>query len=334
MTPDSSPKLARLSLAGPSPLIRLERLGRELGGINLYMKRDDLGGIGGGGNKLRKLEYSVAQAQAEGCDTLITFGALQSNHARLSAAVAARQGLRCELILNRKVPRATVHYEQGGNLALNRIFGAALHILAADDDPLAFCEARVQALKAEGQKPYVIPFGGSDALGAIGYAECVTELIDQAADAGITVDRLYHGSGSGGTQAGLLLGVQRHAATFEVQGISVLNNKEALANIIQGILAQAQERLALPAVATRAQVDDQYVGPGYGIPDARTHEAIELMARTEGVVLDPVYTGKAFAGLLDHVRDKRVAVGETIVFLHTGGLPGVFAYADAFGAVV
>ncbi len=334
MTTDSSPTLDRLVLAGPSPLIRLDRLGRELGGINLYIKRDDLGGIGGGGNKLRKLEYSVAQALAEGCDTLITFGALQSNHARLTAAVAARQGLRCELILNRKVPRATVHYEQGGNLALDRIFGAALHVLAADDDPLAFCATRVQALTTEGRKPYVIPFGGSDALGAIGYAECVTELTAQATDAGITIDRLYHGSGSGGTQAGLLLGAQRHNAPFAVQGISVLNNKEALANIVQGILAQARERLGLPPVATTAQVDDQYVGPGYGIPDARMHEAIELMARTEGVVLDPVYTGKAFAGLVGHVRDKRVAPGETIVFLHTGGMPGVFAYADAFGPAV
>jgi len=334
MTTDSSLKLARLSLAGPSPLIRLERLGRALGGIDLYIKRDDLGSIGGGGNKLRKLEFSVAQALAEGCDTLITFGALQSNHARLSAAVAAQQGLRCELILNRKVPRATLHYEQGGNLALDRIFGADLHVLAADDDPLAFCDARVQALKAEGRKPYVIPFGGSDALGAIGYAECVTELVSQAAEAGIAIDRLYHGSGSGGTQAGLMLGAQRHGATFAIQGISVLNKQEALANIVHGILAQARERLALSPVAATAQVDDQYVGPGYGIPDARTHQAIELMARTEGVVLDPVYTGKAFAGLVGHVREKRVAPGETIVFLHTGGLPGVFAYADAFGPPV
>lgn len=333
MTTDSPPELARLALAGPSPLMRLERLGRELG-INLYIKRDDLGAIGGGGNKLRKLEYSVALALADGCDTLITFGALQSNHARLSAAVAARQGLRCELILNRKVPRATVHYEQSGNLALDRIFGAQLHVLAADYDPLAFCATRMQALKAEGRKPYVVPFGGSDALGAIGYAECVTELVSQAADAGITIDRLYHGSGSGGTQAGLLLGAQRHDAAFSIQGISVLNNQAALTTIVQGILEQARQRLTLSPSTASIDIDDQYVGPGYGIPDARTHEAIELMARTEGVVLDPVYTGKAFAGLLGHVRQKRIASGETVVFLHTGGLPGVFAYADAFGAVV
>lgn len=325
----------RISLSGPSPLIPLERLSAVLG-LDIFIKREDLGAIGGGGNKLRKLECLVAEANARGCDTLITFGALQSNHARMVAAVAARQGLNCELVLSRKVPRQGLHYEQGGNLALDRIFGASLHVLSANEDAIAFAGMRAGKLAAEGHEAYIIPFGGSDALGAIAYSDCVRELLEQARNIGIEFDHLYHGSGSGGTQAGLVLGTELYASNVLVQGISVLHQEAPLTAIVEEILQKARDRLGVnaPDAVSPILVDSAFVGPGYGIPDARTLEAIEVMARTEGVILDPVYTGKAFAGLLDHVRRGRVKKGEKIVFLHTGGVPGLFAYADAFGPAV
>lgn len=322
----------RIQLAGPSPLSELRNLSNVLNGVRVFIKREDLGYLGCGGNKLRKLECLVAEALAQGCDTLISFGALQSNHARTVSAVAASLSLECELILSRKVPRASPFYELSGNLLLENLFGAKLHVLEALDDVQAVAAARIASLKAQGRKPFVIPFGGSDALGAIGYSSCIKELKDQSDSSGLRIDHLYHASGSGGTQAGLLLGNQLHQTDFPICGISVMHNANTLHQIVGDIRKQANDHIGLSLKPTDQAivVDDRFVGPGYGIPDERTLEALRLIGNLEGIALDPVYTGKALAGLICHVREGQIKEGQNVVFLHTGGLPGLFAYTDAF----
>jgi L-cysteate sulfo-lyase len=322
--------LARVPLLDRTPLMPMKRLGAALGGINLYFKRDDIGTLGGGGNKLRKLEFLLPPAIEQGCDTLITFGALQSNHARLTAAAAARFGMKCHLILNRKVPRVGPHYEAGGNLVLDELFGAQLHLLPGDADPLAYCEKLKNELKSNGQKPWVIPFGGSDARGSIGHVSCIEEIIAQANEQQLTIDHLVHASGSGGTQAGLLIGAQIHNAGFPILGVSVLHPAQALRSIVSNLVNDASSLLdgALNVEAIEPHVDDRFIGQGYGLMHASTKEAVALVASTEGILLDPVYTGKAMAGLIARARDGEFRPGETVVFLHTGGMPGIFAYSD------
>lgn len=322
--------LARLSLVEKTPLIALPSLGKELGDISLYVKRDDIGSIGGGGNKLRKLEYIVAEALAQGCDALITFGALQSNHARLTAAVAARLGLECHLILNRKVPLQGPYYEQSGNVLLNELFGAHVHILDTDANPLHYSEQLQSQLKEKNRQPYVIPFGGSNALGATGYISCVEELAEQSAQQNITIDFLVHASGSGGTQAGLLLGKYLLQQNFSIDGISVLQTSAVLEDTVRTLLAKMHEELGIDAGegAHTINIDDSYVGEGYGLINKEVKETLRLAAQKEALLLDPVYTGKAFSGLLARARQGLYPPGSTVVFLHTGGLPGLFAYTD------
>jgi L-cysteate sulfo-lyase len=321
--------LPRISLLNDTPLQKLERLGETLG-IELYIKRDDLGALGGGGNKLRKLEFLLPPAIAHGCDTLITFGALQSNHARLTAAAAARYGMKCHLILNRKVPRSGPHYEAGGNLVLDALFGAQLHLLEADADPLAYCDTLKDELVTRGAKPWVIPFGGSDAHGSVGHVSCMEEILSQARQQNLVVDHLVHASGSGGTQAGLLLGARLFDAPFPVLGVSVLHPAAALQSIVARLAGEAAALLGAPvdAEAFAPHVDDGYIGQGYGLVHESTREALSLAAATEGLLLDPVYTGKAFAGLIGRVRSGDIRQGATVVFLHTGGNPGLYAYSD------
>ncbi|MFA5520226.1 MAG: D-cysteine desulfhydrase family protein [Castellaniella sp.] len=324
--------LPRVKLLAPTPLAALPNLGRHLGGIKLYVKRDDIGLLGGGGNKLRKLELLAAQAQ--GCDTLITFGALQSNHARLTAAVAAHLGMACHLVLNCKVARQGPHYETSGNQALNRLLGAHCHRLAAEEDPLAFAAALRDRLESQGRRVATIAFGGSDAYGSLGYVRCIEELAEQAEEQGIRIDHLVHASGSGGTQAGLVLGAHLQQAAFRIEGISVLHNAADLAAMVRGLVYEAAAVLALDGekAAAGIQVDDGFVGRGYGLADDKVYAAMALAARREGLLLDPVYTGKAFAGLVARARQGRYRAGDTVVFLHTGGLPGIFAYADEIAA--
>lgn len=318
----------RVVLTGASPLTKLEVLGAKLGHPNLYIKRDDLGEIGGGGNKLRKLEYTLGRAISNDCDTLITFGALQSNHARITAAVAAKFGLRCHLILSRKVARTGPHYECGGNIFLGRLLGAELHYLEETDDPLRYCDELTARLIASGARPYVVPFGGSDGLGAIGYAGIVPEIALQLDYRGARVAHLYHASGSGGTQAGLILGTRNVPDAIQVHGISVLSPGNVLAGKVATLVVEASEMLGCNLNLTEPVVDDRYIGQGYGIPNLEVVETLELVARTEGIILDPVYTGKAFCGLVRAIRDGAVAGDDIVVFIHTGGAPGLFAYAD------
>lgn len=317
-------------LRTPTPLAEHPSLGARLGDVRFFIKRDDFGEIGGGGNKLRKLEFAVGAARRDGADTLVTFGALQSNHARLTAAVAARAGMRCELILSKRVPRSDPAYETSGNMLLMKLFGANVNLLETAEDPLERAERLVAQLRARHRRPYVIPFGGSDVLGALGYAACAQEIVGQLHAQGLGADHVVVASGSGGTQAGLVAGFHAAGSTARVHGVSVLHPSAKLKDVVSPLVEGTCEALEVSARGARVETDDRFVGEGYGIPNAGTMLAIRELASSEGLILDPVYTGKAFAGLLAAAREGRFRPGECVVFVHTGGLPGLFAYASEF----
>lgn len=315
---------------GATPLEPLARLSAELGGPELWMKRDDLLGLAGGGNKTRKLEFLVADALAEGADTLITVGAVQSNHCRLTLAAAAREGLKCRLILEERVPDS-FRPDAAGNHLLYRLMGVErFRVVPAGTDLGAAMTEEVERLAVEGRKGYPIPGGGSNPLGALGYASCARELIGQAFAEGLPFDHLVVASGSGGTHAGLLAGLTSAGAALPVTGVSVRHPEAKQAPHIQA-LAQATLELAgaphaLPSDAV--SVDDRWVGPGYSLPTEAMVEAVRMLARVEGILLDPVYTGKAMAGLIGQIREGRYGKDDKVLFLHTGGAPSLSAYGD------
>ena len=314
----------------PTPIEPLPRLSAHLGGPRLYVKRDDLTGLGLGGNKLRKLEFLLGEARIQGADTVLTVGAMQSNHARQTAAACARLGLDCELIL-RRGSHATEAYLHGGNVLLDRLFGARLHVLAAQESREAFMAARAESLREEGRRPYCIPVGGSCGLGNLGYVICAREIVRQGAESGLKFDTVVVAAGSGGTQGGLVAGMLMPDGV-PVTGIAVegsRNEQETLAT------AQAIEALRLLGqdtvdVAAHVTVLDDFVGPGYAKPTDAMREALSLAARFEGLVLDPVYTGKAFAGLIALARSGRYGKEQSLLFVHTGGAPGLFGYPENF----
>lgn len=324
-------------LQGATAIQRAERLEKHLGlsaqGISLYLKRDDHMLIGGGGNKLRKLEFHIGVALKSGVDTLITVGGIQSNHARLTAAVCARLGMACELFLTRSVPKADVDYEFNGNVLLDQLFGAELHVLAQGVDSLAMAESRATQLRTTGHKVLVIPTGGSTPLGSLGYARCAAEIVKQEVALDVRFTQVVVPNGSAGTHAGLAAGFEllgRGAST--VKSWSVLADQATSASTT---LQLTQETLALlgpstPLHADAINVDGSQLGEGYGLPTQAMLEAVRLMARCEGVLVDPVYGGKAFAGLLDDLRQGRYRCGDNVLFIMTGGTPGLYAYRETF----
>lgn len=329
------PRLAFLARPTPiEPLEGLERhLGASLNGVRLYVKRDDVAGIGMGGNKLRKLEFLLGAARAEGADTVITVGALQSNHARLTAAAAARAGFACELFLTRSVPRTDPDYAGNGNRLLDDLFGARVHKLPGDANSLAAAEARAEALRAEGRGVYVFPSGGSSPVGCLGYAACAAEIVEQSRALGLDVAQVVTANGSAGTHAGLVAGLAAMgrdpalAKSYAVLATEEFSKAETLekANATLALLG-SDRSLSEDDI----RIDGSHRGPGYGIPTEGMFEAVRLMARKQGMLLDPVYSGKAFAGLLHDVRAGRFAPGSAVLFLMTGGVPGLFAYKSAF----
>jgi D-cysteine desulfhydrase family pyridoxal phosphate-dependent enzyme len=305
----------------PTPLEHLPRLGASLGGLRMLVKRDDQTGVALGGNKVRKLEYLLAEALANGAKTLVTVGAAQSNHCRQTAALAARLGLRCILVLTGD-PTA----EASGNLLLDQLLGAEIVWTDAG--------SRADTLKAtfdqawvDGGRPYLIPLGASNALGACAYAHAFDEL--QAQVGGETIDWIVLASSSGGTQAGLVLGAKRRGFGGRVLGISVDHRAPELRETVAFLANQAAERLGAPQRLTpdEIMVNDDYSGGGYGVMGAAEREAIQLFAHQEGLLLDPVYTGRAAAGLIDLARQGFFHLGETVLFWHTGGTPALFAEA-------
>lgn len=310
----------------PTPIEELGRLSRELGGPALLIKRDDQTGLALGGNKSRKLEFLVGDALAQGAATLVTVGAAQSNHCRQTAAAAAKAGLKCELILNGTKPELP-----DGNLLLNRLFGAMEHWV---DRPQRAAKLRElsEQLHREGRKPYTIGVGGSNGVGATGYVVAMIELMEQLRARGQRVDHILFGTSSGGTQAGLELGARITGFTGKLHGLSIdkdepehLEYENEVAQIANDCAAYIGSDLRLSKADI--SVVYGYMGKGYAVVGDLEREAIRLMARTEGIVLDPVYTGRAFGALLDLIRKCVFKRGETILFWHTGGAPALFAYA-------
>ena len=312
----------------PTPIEPLPRLSAHLGGPRLYVKRDDLTGLGLGGNKLRKLEFLLGEARAQGADTVLTVGAMQSNHARQTAAACARLGFDCELIL-RRGSHATDAYLNGGNVLLDRLFGAQIHVLEAHESREARMAARAESLRGEGRRPYCIPVGGSCGLGNLGYVVCAEEILLQGAAADVSYTAVIVATGSGGTQGGLLAGMQLHGGV-PVIGIAVEGTRleqEALAarQASESLNLLGRSDLGLSAAVT---VLDEFVGSGYARPTDSMREALSLAARFEGLVLDPVYTGKAFAGFISLACSGRFGKNQSLLFMHTGGAPGLFGYPE------
>ena len=311
----------------------MDNLRRELGGgPRLFIKRDDCTGLATGGNKTRKLEFLMAEALSEGADVVITQGAVQSNHVRQTAAAARRLGLDCYGLLERRVPTDSDDYEHTGNVFLDEVLGATCDFRPAGLNMEAESSALAETLRKEGRRPYIIPGGGSNPVGALGYANCALELTAQTTDMGIKVDWLVHATGSTGTQAGLVAGLVGLSSDMRVMGVSVRQPKEKQTAAVLRLAEATADKLGirggLPSEAIL--VDDGCVGPGYGQPTAEMVEAVTLFARTEGVLLDPVYSGKGAAGLIGMIRNGQFSDDETVVFLHTGGSAALFAYENLF----
>ncbi|MEM7044126.1 MAG: D-cysteine desulfhydrase [Pseudomonadota bacterium] len=319
----------------PTPLEPMPNLTRLLGGPNLYVKRDDCTGLATGGNKTRKLEFLIGDALDKGADVLVTHGAVQSNHVRQTAAAACRYGLQCEALLEQRVPGYGERYDLTGNVLFDRMFGATLDYLPAGTDMDEACAERVDAIRARGGKPYYIPGGGSNAVGALGYANCALELLQQANDRSLRIDCVVHGTGSAGTQSGLVAGLEGANSGIDVLGICVRRSDHRQQEAIVHKLASATaDKLGIKGGidASRVMANGDYVGDGYGLPTEGTYEAIDLLARHEGILLDPVYSAKGMAGLIDLIRKGRVDKDENVVFLHTGGAMALFAYEERWSA--
>lgn len=316
-------RFPRIELATlPTALQPLPRLTAALGGrVEIWMKRDDNTGLAMGGNKARKLEFLLADAIRQGCDTLITAGGPQSNHCRMTAAAAAKAGLACHLVFTSRQ-----FDERQGNLLIDELLGAQLHFRPNVDDISREMSKIADELCAAGHRPYLIPVGGSTAIGALGYVAAVREMIQQADARGCQFSAFVHASGSGGTQAGLLGGALLHHLPSTVLGVSVSRPASELAPKVCNLVRDIYQLLDLAAPSQiPVEVDDSFVGKGYGLPTPESTEALGLLAKAEGVIIDPVYTAKAMAGLIQYVRAGRWPAGTQILFWHTGGSPALFA---------
>ena len=320
-------RLPRLKVAAlPTPLEEAPSLSAYLGGPRLMIKRDDITGLAFGGNKVRKIEYLMGEAVDRGCDVVVTVGAVQSNHARVTAAAARRLGLDAVVVLNGDEPP-----QRQGNLLLDAILGAEIRIVNTDDEYvlMGVVEDIARDLQRKGRTPYIIPRGGATALGAAAYVNAGLELLDQLNTRGIRADAIVHASTSGGTQAGLYTAMKVTQSGIRIVGVSAGPPRESVTNRVWGLVEELTKLLGLDwrPHPDDIVVTDEYVGDRYGIPTPAGLDAIRLVARTEGILLDPVYTGKAMAGLIDMVRGGQFAPDQTVVFWHTGGQPAIFAYA-------
>src|SRR5688572_14975705 len=304
----------------PTPLEFLPNLTRSLGAARVFVKRDDCTGLGLGGNKTRKLEFALGAARAAGADLLITSGATQSNHVRQTAAAAARLGLPCWCAIADAIPDPPRGYRDNGNVLLDELFGAELHVAAGT---LEAEVARLESLaRKSGRTPFVIPVGASDPVGSLGYVACAAELLSQCAQLRLNPGRVIVGTGSAGTHAGLLVGLRLGGSSIEVIGVAVSETSQIKQDKVRALSERTLELLGARAdllAANDIRVIDTHVGPGYGIPAPDTIDAMRIAARTEGLVLDPVYTGKAMAGLLALSRNGEFADSRDVIFLHTGG---------------
>jgi D-cysteine desulfhydrase family pyridoxal phosphate-dependent enzyme len=324
-------RLPRCPLATlPTPIEDAPRLSAALDGPRILIKRDDLTGLAFGGNKVRKLEWLLGDALAKGADCLVTLGAGQSNHCRQTAAAAVRAGLACYLLLY-----PPFHGEGQANLLLDELLGAHITRLGGREPEVQQrgTDDLLARLRSDGRRPYLIPVGGSNGVGSVGYVLCALELRRQLTERGLEPTHVYFSSGSAGTHAGLLVGRDVAGAAWRLVGISPGHPAAYLTPRVAEVAAETAALLHLPDAhrayaAADVQLDDSYVGPRYGTLTPECVEAVRLVARTEGLLLDPVYTGKAMAGLIAHIRRGRITSHDTVVFIHTGGTPGLFAYHE------
>jgi D-cysteine desulfhydrase len=313
---------------GPTPLEKAERLTEELGGSSVYIKRDDLLGLAAGGNKTRKLEFLVADALAQGADTLITCGAVQSNHCRLTLAAAVKEGLKCRLVLEERVP-SSYSFEATGNNFLFRLLGVEkVKVVPGGSDMAEAMQGVADEVAAEGRKAYVIPGGGSTPIGATGYVAGAEEILAQLFDQNIRIDRVVCPSGSSGTHAGLVVGFWGNNSNIPVVGIDVSRPKDVQEELVYGLVKETAAHVGIQSQIPREAVlcFGDYVGPGYSRPTPGMAEAVRMLARTEGILLDPVYTGKAMAGMIDLIRKGFFKKDENVLFVHTGGSPALYHY--------
>jgi L-cysteate sulfo-lyase len=316
----------------PTPLEPLENLSRHLGGPEIWIKRDDCTVVATGGNKIRKLEFLVGEAKAQGANHLVTQGAVQSNHVRQTAAVAKRFGMKCTALLEHRIDTNDRDYLNSGNVLLDRLFDTAIEYRPGGTDMNAAIEAKGAALREAGERPYVIPGGGSNRVGALGYVSCAQELMQQVDQMGLGIDRVVTATGSAGTQAGLVVGLEGANAGIPVLGIGVRLPRDAQEANVHRLAEATADYVGMQGGIARSAViaNCDYVGPGYGQPTPGMTEAVLMLARLEGVLLDPVYSGKAMAGLIELIRKGEIRKGETVVFLHTGGAVGLFGYTGVF----
>ena len=313
---------------GYTPIEKLPRFTKALGGPDIYIKRDDLLGLTSGGNKTRKLEFLVANALAQGADTLITCGAVQSNHCRLTLAAAVKEGLKCRLVLEERVANS-YNPDASGNNFLFRLLGVEeIKVVPGGSDMMREMQGVADELTAEGRKGYIIPGGGSNPIGATGYASCAQEIINQLFEKGLNIDYVVCASGSAGTHAGLVTGFCGTNSNIPVLGVNVSRKKDVQEEIVYNLVQETASHIGIKSAIPRNSVTcfDEYVGPGYSLPTTEMVEAVRLMAETEGILLDPVYTGKAMAGLIGLVRKGFFKKTDSVLFVHTGGSPALYAY--------
>ncbi|QSO55320.1 D-cysteine desulfhydrase [Alicyclobacillus curvatus] len=313
---------------GRTPIEFLPRFSKEIGGPNIYVKRDDLLGLTAGGNKTRKLEFLMADALEQGADTIITCGAVQSNHCRLTAAAAVKEGLNCRLVLEERV-KDSYDMDASGNNFLFRLLGVEdFTVVPGGSDMMAEMQAVAAQAVADGRRPYIIPGGGSNEIGTTGYVACAEEISAQMLDMGLNIHHVVCASGSGGTHAGLVTGFYGNNTGIPVVGIDVSRPRDIQENLIYDLVQRTATHVGISGDVPRAVVRcfDEYVGPGYSRPTSEMVEAVNLLAKTEGILLDPVYTGKAMAGLIGLCRNGFFEQNENVLFVHTGGSPALYAY--------
>ncbi len=329
--------LAKFSRRGyvptPTPLEALPLFSQALGGkVNVYIKRDDMLPGTAGGNKTRKLDFCMADALEQGADTIITCGAVQSNHCRLTLAWAVKEGLECHLVLEERV-KGSYKPEASGNNFLFQLLGVkSTTVLPGGSDMMGEMKKVAETLKAQGKKPYIIPGGASNKIGALGYVSCAEEILQQLFDMQLVIDHMVVPSGSAGTHAGIIAGFYGNNACIPVTGIGVNRAKPVQEAAVHSLAQETLDLIGAPVKLPAEEVVafDDYVGPGYSLPTEGMVEAVKLLAQTEGILLDPVYSGKAMAGLIDLIRKGHFKENSNVLFLHTGGSPALYAYMDSF----
>ncbi|WP_233879545.1 D-cysteate sulfo-lyase [Virgibacillus halodenitrificans] len=317
---------------GPTPIEPLKNLSEYLGGPTIYIKRDDLLGLTGGGNKTRKLEFLVADAMKKGADTLITCGAVQSNHCRLTLSAAVKEKLECHLVLEERVPNSYNSGSNGNNFLFQLLGVNGINVVPGGSNMIEEMEKLAEQLRAKGKKPYIIPGGGSNEIGATGYVACAQEIIMQLFEKSLDIDCIVTPSGSAGTHAGLTVGMRGNNNEIPIVGISVNKDKKLQEENVYKLIRKTADYLSVQNNIDKGSVKvfDDYVGPGYSLPTSKMKEAIELLAQKEGILLDPVYTGKAMAGFIDLIRTGYFEKDKNVLFLHTGGSPALFEYTSLF----